>query len=297
VKGLAEFVMGGRFRALLIAVAGAGSVLFCWISAAVMALVTLRKGAREGAWILLWALLPAGVLLLSYGESSPLSLLLGTMVLALVLRSTVSLPLAVLTAVPVGLATGLLILAFGEQLLEQILQAYSELLAQLEQQLSSGGAAVELLRPTPAQVAGMMAAGNAMLAVLCLLLARYWQAALYHPGGFAREFQALILPPGIATALVAGAAVLTLVGNGMGPWAAVLLVPLTYSGLALVHARVAYRGRGAGWLAAFYLAWLLLDPVKLIVVLFALADSWMRFRQRWSGPSSGEGGDGTDSPE
>ncbi len=40
--------------------AGAGSLMFCWISAAVIALVTLRKGAGAGAWLLLWALLPPG---------------------------------------------------------------------------------------------------------------------------------------------------------------------------------------------------------------------------------------------
>ena len=43
-------------------------------------------------------------------------------------------------------------------------------------------------------------------------------------------------------------------------------------------------GRARGWLAGFYVAvWLLFDPVKLLVVLFAaIADSWLNFRQRWS---------------
>ncbi len=62
MKGLAEFVMRGRLQALLVIVAGAGSLLFCWISAAALALVTLRKGAGAGAWLFMWALLPAGTL-------------------------------------------------------------------------------------------------------------------------------------------------------------------------------------------------------------------------------------------
>ena len=49
LKGLAQVVMRGRFQALLVTVAGAGSMMFCWISAAVLALVTLRKGAGSGA--------------------------------------------------------------------------------------------------------------------------------------------------------------------------------------------------------------------------------------------------------
>jgi len=52
LKGLAEFVMRGRWQALLVTVAGAGSLLFCWLSAAVLALVTLRKGAAAGGWLL-----------------------------------------------------------------------------------------------------------------------------------------------------------------------------------------------------------------------------------------------------
>ena len=88
MKGLAAFVMRGRLQALLVSVACAGSMLFCWISAAVLALVTLRKGVGDGAWLLLWALLPAGALVVVFGDSGPLTLLLGTMTLAVVLRTT-----------------------------------------------------------------------------------------------------------------------------------------------------------------------------------------------------------------
>ncbi len=120
MKGLAEFVMRGRLQALLVTVAGAGSLLFCWISAAALALVTLRKGAGSGAWLFMWALLPAGTLLYVFGDSGPLALLAGTMVLALVLRATVNLPLAVLAGVGVGVATGLAMLAFSGAYLDQL---------------------------------------------------------------------------------------------------------------------------------------------------------------------------------
>ena len=112
--------MRGRFQALLVAVAGSGSLLFCWISAAVLALVTLRKGAGEGAWLLLWAMLPAGVLAISFGDSGPALLLLGATALAMVLRGTVSLALTVLSAVAVGVITAIGMLAFGEAMLEQM---------------------------------------------------------------------------------------------------------------------------------------------------------------------------------
>jgi len=64
-------------------------------------------------------------------------------------------------------------------------------------------------------------------------------------------------------------------------WAMIGAVPLTFAGVALVHARVKHRGQGTGWLIGFYLAWLFFDPVKLVVVFAAIADSWLDFRQRW----------------
>lgn len=285
MKAVAEFAMRGRFQALLITVAGAGSLLFCWVSAAVLALVTLRKGAGTGAWLLLWALLPSGVLLYSVGDSGPLSLLLGTMFLAVVLRTTVSLSMAVLACVLVGAVCALVMIGFQQAYLEQIVSAFSSFLENLEQQLSQGDNAVTLARPTALQIAGMLGAGTAMTSVLCLLLARYWQSELYNPEGFGAEFRLLRYSAAASTAMALAAAALAGLGLEYRTWAMICLLPLNFAGLALVHARAKTRGQGAGWLTGFYLAWLLLDPVKLMVVFAAIADSWFDFRQRWSGNS------------
>ena len=274
--------MRGRFQALLVTVAGAGSMMFCWISAAVLALVTLRKGAGAGAWLLLWALLPAGTLLYFYGESGPVALLVGTVALAMILRATVNLPLAVLASVAVGGLTGLGLYAFNGPYLEQIVAAFGEFLATLEQQLSQGGEPIVLARPGAIQIAGMLGVGTAMLAVLCLLLGRYWQAALYNPGGFGDEFRTLYYPPVLGTGLGLGMIALAGIGDQYRTWAMLCAVPLSFAGIALVHARARVRGQGRGWLIGFYLAWLLFDPVKLLVVFIAIADSWLNFRQRWS---------------
>ncbi len=285
MKGLAEFVMRGRFQALLVTVAGAGSLMFCWISAAVVALVTLRKGARAGAWLFLWALLPAGTLLYVSGESGPLASLAGTMFLALVLRSTVSLPLAILASVAVGGLSGLSLMAFGGEYLGQVVAFFGEFLATLEQYLSQSGAPVVLARPDARQIAGMLGAGTALTSVLCLLLARYWQAALYNPGGFGQEFKALYYPVTVSMVLVVAAIALASLGTHYRTWVVICLLPLTFAGLALVHAYSQSRGPGRGWLISFYVAWLLFDPIKLLVVLAAIADSWFNFRQRWTGKS------------
>ena len=287
MKGLAEFAMRGRLQALLVIVAGAGSLLFCWISAAVLALVTLRKGASAGAWLFMWALLPAGTMVYVFGDIGPLALLAGTLLLALVLRNTVNLPLTVLAAVGIGVVVGLVMLAFFGAYLDQMVTFFSEFLDNLEQGLVQSGDAMEFPRPVASQIAGMLGAGTAMMSVVCLLLARYWQAALYNPGGFGVEFRALYYPAAVSSVLVLAALGLSSLGVQYRTWAVICLLPLTFAGLALVHARIAARGHGTGWLTGFYIAWLIFDPIKLLVVFFAIADSWVNFRQRWSkGPGT-----------
>ena len=250
MKALAQFAMGGRLRALALAVAASGSLLFCWIGAAIIALTTLRLGPRDGTWLLMWAALPALVMVQIAGEVTPLALLLGTYLLALVLRLSVSLALAVLASAVVGVLTGIGLLAFADALLQQLVGVFADFLASVQQaaQNTEGNAAVLALQPpAAAQLAGVLGAGNAVLAVLCLCLARYWQAALYNPGGFGAEFRTLRLPRSAAVALGMVALALAWSGVMLRSWAAILLVPLTVHGFAVLHARAKLAGRGRGW--------------------------------------------------
>lgn len=294
MKSLAEFVMRGRGQALFVALAGSASVVFCWISAAAIALVTLRRGAGEGAWLLFWALLPAAIIAWQFGDSSYIVLFAGTLALALVLRGSVSLPLTLLGSVPVGLAGGLLVLLFGDAYLEQVRESVIDpYMTYLEQQLSRGGEAVTLPRPTASAIAGMIGAGSAVLTVLCLLLARYWQAALYNPGGFGEEFRSLRFSVPATLALVLLALVVSSVGAQWRTWAMIFMAPLTFAGLGLVHARAHARSWSTGGVALFYVAWALIGMVQLLVIGLAIADSWLDLRRRWGGPGSG----GTKQPD
>jgi hypothetical protein len=55
MRALAELVMKGRKQAAFVAVIAALLPLLYWVSAAVIALVTLRKGPQDGAGVLVWA--------------------------------------------------------------------------------------------------------------------------------------------------------------------------------------------------------------------------------------------------
>lgn len=290
--------MSGRYRALLLAVASSGSLLFAWIGAAVVALVILRKGSREGLWLVLWASLPAFLVTTVSGDSSALAMLLGTAILALVLRASVSLALTAVASAGVAIATGLGLLVFGQPLLTELAGLFAQFFAALETQtLEAGGEPLGLAPPTLTQLAGMMGTANGGLSFLCLALARYWQGALYNPGGFGSEFRALQLPKTLIWALVMAAVGFAAVGLAFRSWGAAMLLPLTIAGFALLHARARHRRQSSFWMSGIYVAWLVFDAAKLGLVGLVLADTVMNFRDRWKDAESKAPDEGSDTEE
>jgi hypothetical protein len=287
MRGLAEFVMRGRWQALAVAMLGSGSLLFGWISAAAVALVTLRQGAANGGWLVFWALLPASVLAWVSGDAGGLLLLAGVFGMAVLLRESVSLPLALLGTLPVGVLSGVFLLTVTGGFLEQLVQWFEQFITELNRNISEqGGGDATLVAPTVTQVAGLLAAGNAAMCTVSLLLGRYWQAALYNPGGFGDEFRRLRLPPVWTLALAGLTAALWFAGPDYSGWALIAAVPLTFCGFALAHSWVRSRGRGSGWLTAFYLFWLVIDPAKAVLLGVVVADALVDYRKRWSSPGT-----------
>jgi hypothetical protein len=246
----------------------------------------LRKGVIDGSWLVLWALLPALLAAWMSGDIGSIVLLAGTFVLAVILRTTVSLALAILASAALGVLGGAGLLLISGEFLDQLVVVFADLIGDLEANMKASGETITLPRPTPGQVAGILAAGNAVTAVLSLLLARYWQALLYNPGGFRGEFHRLRLPVG-ATLILGGLALfLWLQSSWVSGWAMVWAVPLMFAGFALVHAWVAFTRRGNGSLVAFYAMWLFLDPVKGLLLGLVMADALLDFRRRWSSAST-----------
>lgn len=278
MRVVAEYVMRGRMQALWVAILGASTLMFSWLSAAVIGLVALRKGPAEAFYVLAWALLPAAYLVAAFGDIGPLVMLLGTAVLATVLRWVSSWPLVLLTAVMLGGLTGLGMLLFGTTYLEQLVAFFAKVFADLQGNFPEG----QLQSPSAVMLAGMLGLMNAVSCVLCLLLARWWQASLYNPGGFREEFHGIRLPPQLGAALVLAMLAVNMFGLEYRPWAVLVAVPLSVAGLGFIHARAEHRKLGVGWLSVFYVLWLLLDPIKLVVIGVAVADSFFDFRGRWA---------------
>lgn len=304
MRGLASFVMRGRGQAtLVVATAAVLSALVppvSWLSSGALALVTLRKGGREGLLVLVAALVGAGVLsLLALGSPLPalsfaLVLWLPIVVMAAVLRSTVSLGSALAVAGLLGLlAVVVLHLRLGDMgpwwvatlgpMIEPALQGLEQ------EQAAAVRASIE---GASGYLTGLMVAAGLFNLVLGLLIGRLWQAGLYNPGGFRREFHALRLPrvaAGVAIALLVAVLALGGAPGMVTDMAAVVLVPCALAGLALAHGLVGGRRGGVGWLVGLYLLLLLALPeTSIALAAVGLANAWFDLAARFGakpGPS------------
>ncbi|MES2821354.1 MAG: hypothetical protein V4812_20460 [Pseudomonadota bacterium] len=282
MRALAEFIMRGRTQATLVVVGAAILPLLFWLSAAATSLVLLRRGIRDAAGILIWALLPA--LVWAYlGDPRLLFVSLGSLGLALVLRSGQPWSRVLLCSVGLGLVyAGVFSAVDG---LREPLEAVSREAQKLWPQMFGadyGQLPVEqreMLEASlsPSALIGFTAATLQLVSLLCLMLGRYWQAQLYNPGGFGREFRALRLSRGVALGLLIGA----LLGSSLGPQGAMLKlfcgIPLLFAGLAALHGLVALKPSLRFWLVGTYLLLLVLYP---LLVVLAVVDSLMDVRGR-----------------
>jgi hypothetical protein len=178
-----------------------------------------------------------------------------------------------------------------QQLLEQNRQLLSEMMEQqatdtrltpeqlAEQQQTLGAVEKVMAAMTVTQIAGLMATATSLIAALSLLLGRYWQAALYNPGGFREEFYALRMP-WQATALIVLLVMLLMSNQEYIFWVGPLLVPLMIAGVALVHSMIARLTVGRPLLITFYLLLVMVGAVKELVVVLAIVDSIIDFRSR-----------------
>ena len=276
-------------QATLVVVAAAVLQPFFWLGAAAGSLVLLRRGTGDAIGILAWALLPA-LAWWYLGDPTVTLVMLGSAVLAQVLRSSMSWNRVMLASVVLGVFYVLLLSTVSAGLVQGLAEAFGKVLPQVlsEAKLSADQQA-ELQAGLVPAVTGLLAASLQVISLLCLVLARYWQAALYNPQGFGREFRALRLAPAVAIALLLGVLVVPLLGPQFAVVAPLCAVPLLFAGLALGHGLVALKRLPGFWLVLLYGLALMLGNV---ICLVAVVDSLFDFRGRLvrrQGSTNGEG--------
>lgn len=263
------------------------------LSGATIAFVVLRHGQNAGiSTALMAAVMVLGVAFVLQLFSIKIVLFmsvgwLGTFALAVVLRRTVSLDFAVLTAVPVSAIVALAARQYQTEFMDfwhgEFTKSLGPGIAELQAN-PSGAVTAEQFSQLLVDMSRLMAVsiGNwAILVVLCgLFIARYWQAQLFNAGGFQKEFHALSLGKHAAIACIISV-VLAIIFEGP-IWlslASAMVFVFFLQGLAIVHSIVKQRGMNPRWLVGMYALAILPNTVLLLGAL-GMADNLFRFRQR-----------------
>ncbi len=279
MRALAELAMRGRAQAILVAAISMLLPPSVWIGAAVVALVLLRRGPQEGLLVMAWVLLAALVQWVWKDDIGPAVILIGTTAAAWVLRTTVSWPYTLLTVALAGVLLAIGLHTVGSDYVERLYAAIELVSIQFKQQVTPEQAALYHL-PPEAQLSEFMSILATWAMLVAIIVARWWQAKLYNPGGFREEFHSLRIPPRIAMGLVL-AMVVTVFATSAFYLAEPLSVPLLVAGFALVHGWVGLKGWGRAPLVAMYVAWVFLGTLStLALILAALFDSGWNFRER-----------------
>lgn len=295
MRGLARLAMRGPMFASACAAAMALASMVIGIllvpAGAIVALTTLRFGAREGLKIAIIATSLVVVVRLGLGQGIAHSLIFAALTWlpawllgnVLRVRRAQDWPLMLAASLVLMYAAGLR-LAVGDVTLfwRDMLKVFFDLLGK--------DAGARLSSEQMAFLAGQMHSWILIAMFLLLsgviLLARWWQAELYNPGGFGSEFRELRLPR--SATLVAGALALAYATGHEGVLlialagdACVLLVVLfALQGLAVIHFLARVRGLAGAWLTTLYVTLMLVPQVAgPILATTGLADNIVDFRR------------------
>lgn len=284
MRGLARFILAGRFNAILVAgFFGAMSMFLlplCIFSGAAVALVALRKGMIQAFYIVAVSaiLILVSLMLLPTKPGFPFPVVFALWVPVLVgawwLRKTALQSMALMA---VGVVCALFVvgmyLAVGDVVgwwTEWIINALPGAPETSTAEFGPGDD-VRLANGFFAMVLGF----GAMFTLLC---ARWMQGILFNPGGFAQEFIAIKLPRTVLVAILIMLIGLNFVNaQMMTDLFMVAIMVYFFYGLSVLHGIVVRRRWNRNWLVAPYLGlvflpWILIPGIAILGVVDAFID-------------------------
>ena len=300
MRFLAAYIMRGRMQAMIMASTLALLSLIVppvsIVSSASVALVTLRRGASEGLFVLMAAC--AAAAFLGMFLSMPFQIILiyslvlwlPVWLISLVLREGGQLSLALEIAVLLGIAG-----VIGFYLFESDPAAmWRGYLGNIEPIIAARGVPPDqiqqILEVVPHYIPGVIAASTISGLLMGLLLARWWQSVLYNPGGFRQEFLSLRTQPGLAIGSVAVIAVAFVMKGMIAEIAWNVAIPLfvlyTVIGTAIVHVLISAMKAKNILLPIFYVMIIMVPHTLIPLVIIGLCDTWLKLRSKVSNQTS-----------
>lgn len=291
---LARFILRGPSQAaLVIASTALLSIIlmpFSWISAGALTLVVLHQGKESAIRIIAIAGL-ATVILGWVGLGTPtvalvniLYLWLPAVLIAYILRQTVSLVLSIQILTVLGLIAVLVMYLMFPDIGKNWGSAFQQL---LKPAIEQSGAQIDpayvdnLMYWFVKAVPGLLSVVMVFNVLMGLFLGRWWQAALFNPGGFKREFNELRL----GKVLTSVAALLLIanmfIDNDLVLGSMLVMVALVLvQGTAVMHGVIERKQLSRGWLFGFYVLLVLIPQVTVIIAIVGLLDAWVDIRNQ-----------------
>jgi MFS family permease len=284
MRALAEFVMRGRMQAIAVASFALVTLMFSWVAAAIVVLVTVSRGKNEGLLVAAWASLPA-LLIAWQGNPLPLLAVIGGYIGGYALGATRSWSVALLSQVVVSVAVASWLLITDSSFVAEVMKMQQQMVVtSLDQVDEKTRNQVLALLSDPVFITGALALNQMLFSVISLILGRWWQALLYNPGGFQQEFHQLRLSPQLAVLFTVLFMAIGAQGGSFGIWGLILVMPILLAGIALVHWLVSAKHWSKQLLVLFYIVLLLSIVSSLLIVqilvIAAIADSFLDLRSR-----------------
>ncbi len=284
LQRFASYVMRGRRQAVIVGLLFTILPLFGWVSNAIVSLVTLRKGAKEGAIVLLWVILPAVVVA---GLGNRLIILYGiiggslfTYVLALVLRQTQSWKAVLTASLLLGLLAVLLVHAWIPNIAEVWVNQFDHYAVLIKNQfnLMVNAARLQLFAKF---ATGFQVAFITLSVLINLIVARGFQSMLYNPGQLRPELKNVRLSPWeVLVFLLIG--ISSFFGVAMAQDALpVIGLIFVLAGISVFHAMADLKNVTNKWIFLFYVLLAVFFPyVAIVLIIFAIIDSLFNLRFR-----------------
>jgi len=294
MKAIAEYAMRGRLQAASLASLFAVLSLILpplsYISGALVALVTMRRGISEGAVIAVISALVLSVVAQVSTGSMVIGFVFAAMVwfpvwiLSIVLRQTVSLVLTVSAAALISVIVVIGLHLMVGDTVNWWLSIIDQMFSEAFKQSGADPAQLQMMRENMANfMTGLMATAFFLSMILSVFLGRWWQAVLFNPGGFKTEFHAFRLDKSLAIigALVLGWASVTAVPGSIAiDLSFVISVFGSVAGLALIHHFVDAKQLNKAWIITLYLLLMFIAPQLLVLLAIAgFADAWLDIRR------------------
>lgn len=298
MQALARYMMRGRVQAIgsvvslaLLSLIVSPLIIF---TTAGVALVTLVHGYREG----LKSLFVATVILTVFtgvalnqpeiGLEFALKFWLPSWLLASIVLSKTSMSFAIVVAATLSC---LLVLGFyfftdpAAYWLEVINEQLLPMLKEMGMQFKEGQQTENVWLLMSTIMTGSSLASFFAVQTVSLLLARWWQALLYNPGGFGQEFRQLRFGKVAASvALVISIFAIATENEIAINLVFIIIVLMMFQGLAVVHNLVAKCKLSPSLLTGVYIVMLftLLHGAigLLLIALVGLLDNWLDLRFR-----------------